>query len=119
MGYKPSGKAAGERITALSDDESEKLETAFKLADRGEEFAKLFCDVAKEYTSVKKLLVDTLVEMLESNAKAREALKGIIRELQKEDSMAFLKTIGGKAAAAGWTILVLVAGIFLEKWFGG
>jgi len=104
-------KIEQEKISALSDHESNKLETAFKIADRGEEFAKLFCQVAKDYTSIKDLFIEMMRGLLESDKDARKSLKKIIREVEKEDIWIWGKKIG----FAAWTILILFVGAIINS----
>ena len=110
MNIRNNGKN-DERIGALSEEEAKKLETAYNLADRGEEFAKLFCRVAKEYTAVKELLAEMLEEILNSDAK--EPLKNIVKEVFKEDWKAFMRSTGGRIAFGLWSIGLIVLGAWL------
>lgn len=105
-----------EKIQPLSDNDSNKLDTAFKLADRPEEFAKLFCTVAKEQTSVKNQIIDILKEILMSDVCARNELKHIIQSVQKEDWRNFVKSAWGKTSLLIWTIVVAFVTAIIGKY---
>lgn len=101
-----------EKISPLSEQDSKRLAQAYKIADRPEEFAKLFCEVAKEQVSVRELLQKMVREMLETDAKSRQALMGLIRYSYKEDWRHFVRSAWSKVAIAAWTLIV----VFVTAW---
>lgn len=92
-----------------------KLQTAHEAVERPDKFAELFCKAAKTQTAIKDILWDELRKLLASDQAARESLKGIIREVEKED----WKFLGKKFFIGIWTLVVIVLTSIANALFGG
>ncbi len=70
------------------------------------EFAKIFCDAAKNQKSINITLKEVLKDLLVNDNETIEIIKNLQREIAKEDWRNFAKKVG----IAGWTILLLLLG---------
>lgn len=95
-----------------------KLEKAHKIADRPDEFAKLFCKVAKEQTIVQDMINDMIRKALNTDVSSRGALQGLIQVAYKEDWKAFVKSAWGKIALVVWTLITALISAWIGSHFG-
>lgn len=113
----PPKTTAEEKIQALSKTDEKRLTQAYRLADRPEEFARFFCEVSEQQTSVKKKIQEILKESLTSDTEAIKALKEIVKDVEKENMMVWLKTTGGRILFAIWSISLVVLGGWAQSFF--
>jgi len=106
-----------EIIPALSEEDEKRLDRAYKLADRPEEFARLFCEVAGNQTVVQKKIETILKELLNRDIQARESLKKIIKEVEKENFHLWFKSMSGKIGIGIWTLIVVLFTAWVGKFF--
>lgn len=58
----------------------------------------------KKQTDIHNVLKDTFNELLQHDSKARTEIKGLLREIEKEDWTHFIKKVG----IGGWTLLIAI-----------
>lgn len=81
-----------------------------------DKFADVFCAALETQRKMTEILKRELTAMLKTDADARESLKAIIKECEKEDWKVFVKSAFGKVSLGVWTVAVLVVGVLIQKW---
>ncbi|QQR61107.1 hypothetical protein IPH19_01410 [Candidatus Uhrbacteria bacterium] len=111
----PDAAASGreDENIAFSVTDQLHLKTVHDAIDRPDKFAELFCQAAKTQTSVKEVLWEQIRSILTTDVEARNALKVIVREVEKEDVRIFGKKIGFGV----WTLFTIGMGAFLGALF--
>ena len=99
-----------EKIPSLSEDNAKKLEKAHGLADRPDKFADMFEQSAKSQTKIKDILKKEIREILSTDVDAKSSLKGIIRQVEREDLWIYTKKFG----FAIWTLVSIVIGALVQ-----
>lgn len=98
-------------------DSKLKLDQAYEAIDRPDRFAKIFCKVAEDQVMVQKTINKLIQKALAQDVDSRSALKGIVRQVLKEDWRSFVRSTGGKLAILLWTLAVLFLGAWADKFF--
>ncbi len=78
--------------------------------DQPAEFAKIFCTAAETQKTIDNILKKNVKEVIRSDAEARENIKGLLREIEKEEWKAFTRKFFG----LGWAILLIILGAVLQ-----
>lgn len=70
--------------------------------EQPDKFAEIFCAAAKTQKSIDTILKNNVRELLQHDNETRSEIKGMLREIEKEDWKRVVKKIG----FSGWTIIV-------------
>ena len=98
-------------------DSKLKLETAHKIADRPEEFAKLFCCVADTQNNIRKKLTEILVLSIQHDVPSRKEIKKAIKEIYDEDWRGFLRSVWGKISLVVGILVSALIGAWINSRF--
>ena len=95
----------------MSDDFDPK-QSYIKLSaslEQPDKFAEIFCSAAKKQKSIDNVLKENIIELLQKDNEARNQIKSLLREIEKEDWRAFIK----KGGSFILPLIYLVAGALL------
>jgi hypothetical protein len=95
-----------------------KLQKVHDAIDRPDKFAEIFVKAAQNQVSVKDLFRTMIRETLNTDVQARDALKGIIKQVNKEDWRSFVRSAWGKVSLVIWTVVTLAIGYLFRKYIG-
>jgi hypothetical protein len=100
-------------------DEVSRLKEAIPKIEHPDQFAKLFCDAAATQTVIRDTLSTQIIKLLQTDIEGRKAIKGLISDVEKEESFilkgriwSFVKYL---LTSIGTLILTLVAQYFSQK----
>lgn len=86
--------------------------------EQPDKFAEIFCKAASSQKSIDKVLTDNFKSLLQNDNDVRCQIKGLLREVDKEDWRSFIRKIGTPA----WAVILVVVGAILQalsrKYFG-
>ncbi len=78
-----------------------------------DKFAEIFCSAAKTQKKIDNTINDCIRMLLKTDTDARNSIKNIVKEVNRED----LKLIVNKIGLAAWSILLLIIGAMTHKYF--
>lgn len=86
------------------------LKKAIASLEQPDKFAEIFCQAARKQKAIDDVLQEVMRKLIEHDAPIRDALKGLLKEADKEERRSFFRKIRTQA----WAILLLVVGAFLQ-----
>ena len=86
-----------------------KLNEAHDIVTRPDKFAEIFCHSLSSQRKMGDIFREEFVKMLRTDIDAKDALKAIIKDSEKEDLRSFFKKVG----FAGWSFFVSIVSIIL------
>ena len=72
--------------------------------EQPDKFAKIFCEATKTQKTIDDALKVVIKSLIQHDKETRDFIKGILRELEKEDWLFVLKKFG----FFGWTVIIAV-----------
>jgi len=98
--------------TKFKAEDQIQLKKVHETIDQPDKFAEVFCKAAESQVSIKEIFTKEILKSISTDVNCKNALKEIIRQVEKEDIMIFGKKIG----LAVWSIIMLVVGAIISKY---
>lgn len=81
--------------------------------EQPDKFVEIFCKAATSQKSIDKVLTDNFKSLLQHDNDVRYQIKGLFREVDKEDWRSYVRKIGAPA----WAVILVAMGALLQSLF--
>lgn len=113
--HEEQDKITSDKARNVFDTEAQsKLQEAHNAIVHPDQFADVFCKAAGTQIKVKEIIRDEIKQAITYDTEARKSLKGVIKELEKEEFW----IIGKRMGFAVWSLIMLALGAIITTMIG-